>query len=286
MILRLDPRYPMAWRTPTSLQFGIDPELLRIDGVSETQERLLAALAAGVSRPGLTMIAQGEGHELDDLLERVRPLLVAPADTGVDAIALSGTGRLVAVLHQALRDAGASVAAAADAATLAEGAPDLAIIVSSHVTPPALHGLWLRRDVPHLPIIAGDGGVTVGPIVEPGSGPCLLCLELHHRDADPAWPALATQLLGRSADEPAALVLEAAAVALRLVLDRLSNGPAPAVSVRIDAATGRRDYRQWQPHPDCGCRGIEHLLEPLPSPASAGRPGTGWAGVALDPVPR
>jgi len=296
MVLRLDPRYPMVWRTPTSLQFGVDPVVLRLDDVTETQERLLAALAVGVSRPGLTMIARGRHDELDGLLQALAPALLEPAPGRVDAVTLSGNGPLGDALVRALMATGVHVALAPapapDATELADTRPDLAILVHSYVTPPSLHGRWLRRDVPHLPIVISDGAVTIGPIVEPGTGPCLLCLELHRRDADPAWPAIATQLLGRPVEEPPALMLEGAATALRMTLDRLANGAGMAVSVRIDAATGRRDYVQWQPHPDCGCRGIEFLLGSEctagqeTEPASAGRRETDWAGAARDPVPQ
>jgi hypothetical protein len=284
MILRLDPRHPQLWRTPWSVQFGIDPPLLRLEEVTETQERLLAALAVGVSRPGLTMIARGRGDELNALLQAVGPALIEPPVERVDTVALSGSGAIRDPLGRALSDVGVHVSVAADAADLAESRPDLAILVHGYVVPPSLHGLWLRRDVPHLAVVSSQGGVTIGPIVEPGVGPCLLCIELHRRDADPAWPAIATQLLGRALEEQATLVLEGAAAAARMALDRLAHGAGTAFSVRIDAVTGRRDYVEWQQHPECGCRG----LLPLPElePAIAGRRETGWAGAALDPVPR
>lgn len=258
MTLKLDPRHPMLWRTPSSLQFGVDPALIRLEEVSETEERLLAALAVGVSRPGLTMLARGNGTAVDRLLDALAPVMLEPLADRIDLVAISGTGPIVDALANALEAAGVHLEQAADGS----GArPDLAILVNGFVTPPALHGLWLRRDVPHLPLVASDGGVTIGPVVEPGSGPCLLCLELHRRDADPAWPAIATQLLGRTPHIPSPLVLEAAATACRIATARFAGGPGRAVSVRIDAETGRRDYLDWLPHPDCGCRGIEHLLE-------------------------
>jgi bacteriocin biosynthesis cyclodehydratase domain-containing protein len=262
MILKLDPRFPLVWRTPSSLQLGVDPSLVRLDEVTELQERLLAALTLGVSAPGLTMIARGDRGELDALLLAVAPALAEPDGTAEPStIALTGDGPLVDALAAALAGSGVHVELGTAAADLGDPRPDLAILVHHFVVPPDLHGLWLRRDVAHLPIVFSDGGVSVGPIVEPGAGPCLLCLELHRRDADDSWPAIATQLLGRrAAAETPTLVLEAAAHACRLVLDRLAGGPGPAVSVRIDAATGRREETAWQPHPECGCRGIELVL--------------------------
>ncbi len=54
MVLKLDPRFPLVWRTPSSLQLGVDPAVVTLHDVSETTERLLAALVAGV---GLLLLA-------------------------------------------------------------------------------------------------------------------------------------------------------------------------------------------------------------------------------------
>jgi bacteriocin biosynthesis cyclodehydratase domain-containing protein len=288
MVLKLDPRYPVVWRSPSSLQLGVDPAIVRLDDVTELQERMLAALAVGVSLPGIAMIARGREAERDALMRTISLALLHNEQPVAVSVALSGAGAAVDAIATALAGSGVHVDVAADAPGLADSRPDLAILVHHFVVPPSLHSLWLRRDVPHLPVVFSEGGVTIGPIVEPGSGPCLLCLELHRRDADPAWPAVATQLLGRraTADSPV-LVLEAAAIASRMALDRIEGGHGAARSVRIDALTGRRDTVQWQPHPECGCRGIESLLEGASlevaaAPPSAGRRETGWAGAAPD----
>ncbi len=81
MILRLDPRLPIVWRSPSSVQLGVDPPVVVLNEVTEIQERILAALAVGVSEPGLTMIAQGHLDQRDDLLRRLVPALV-PALVG------------------------------------------------------------------------------------------------------------------------------------------------------------------------------------------------------------
>ena len=163
--------------------------------------------------------------------------------------------------------------------------PDLAVMVGHYVLSPSLHSVWLRRDIPHLPVVVADGSVTVGPLIEPGSGPCLLCLELHHRDADAAWPAVASQLLGRRAfAEPALVASEAASLAARAVLGRLRGIRSAADSVRIDAASGERTTTGWLPHPECGCRGIAHLV--AVAPASSRQQETGSPAAARPaPVP-
>ena len=287
MILRLDPRLPLVWRSPASVQLGIDPVVVVLDDVTSLDERMLAALVVGVSDSGLAMIAGQHAAERDALLTALAPALAtAPAQPLSATIAVHGSDSLVSAISSALAHTGIDVLTGPDPSSLAEQRPELAIIAGHHVLAPELHALWLRRDVPHLPVVVGDAGVVVGPVVEPGAGPCLLCLELHRRDLDAAWPAVATQLLGRrSRAETPVLVLEAAAAACRMALERLATGGSAAASVRIDAATGRREVRAWQAHPECGCRGIAHLLgreapagpEAGPSPVL---PGSGWASAA------
>jgi bacteriocin biosynthesis cyclodehydratase domain-containing protein len=274
MILKLDSRYPVLWRTPTSLQVGLDPALLRIENVTEAQERMLAALAVGITEPGLAMIAGGSGDEVDGLVRLLAPALVRETqESAVKSVAISGDGAIVGAVAATFSASGVRVWVGADAATHGRTRPDFAVLVHRFVVPPALHGFWLRRDVPHLPIVFSDTGVLIGPIIEPGIGPCLLCLELHRRDSDQSWPAIASQLLGRSGSaETPLLAAETAGIAARLVIDRLLHGAGAAVSLRIDGQSGKIEKTNWHAHPECGCLGLQ------PESASGSRPGSDWAG--------
>ena len=293
MILRLDPRLPLVWRNPTSVQLGIDPAVVILDEVTSTDERMLAALVVGVSDSGLAMIAGAHTAERDALLNALGPaLLSVPAATVTATVAVHGSESLVVAIASTLAHSGIDVVTGSDAAALAQHCPTFAILAAHYVFPPELHALWLRRDVPHLPVLVSDTAVVVGPIVEPGSGPCLLCLELHRRDRDAAWPAIATQLLGRhSRAETPVLVAEGAAAACRLALEWFAPpGPTAAgaaASVRIDAQSGRREVRSWQVHPECGCRGIAHLMGREQGELRPRQPGTDWASAArLAPAAR
>ncbi|MDF1479547.1 hypothetical protein PYV02_10680 [Leifsonia sp. H3M29-4] len=270
MVLRLDPRFPVVWRTPSSVQLGVDPPVAIVEALTETQERMLAALAVGVSESGLAMLARGHDDERASLIAAIAPALEAPTDEPrVPTVAI--TGPLAEAIVPVLAASGVQVLVGADAGALRDARPDLAIATAHYVLEPELHAFWLRRDVPHLPIVLGDTGATVGPMIEPGTGPCLLCLELHRRDADPAWPAIASQLLGRrSGAESAVLLAELSGMAARAVLARLADGPGPAHSVRLDAATGARRARRWAVHPECGCRGLDALSPGRPESGSAG----------------
>jgi bacteriocin biosynthesis cyclodehydratase domain-containing protein len=146
--------------------------------------------------------------------------------------------------------------------------------VGHYVLEPSSYGFWLRRDIPHLPVLFGDGVATIGPLVEPGVTACLYCLEHHRRDADASWSAIAAQLWGRrsSCETPVASVDVAARVA-RLVLARLSGEKASvATSSRLVVATGGATPRIWLPHPDCGCISLSDTRE-----ANEGRQGSGSA---------
>jgi bacteriocin biosynthesis cyclodehydratase domain-containing protein len=277
VVLKLDPRYPLLWRTPTSLQFGVDAPPVLLPAVTNADERMIAALVGGVSRSGLSAIgtsAGAEEAEVARLLDAVSPVLL-PAPPGPGAagksVALSGTGPTVDGIAAMLRSHGIRVRvndtggkrpefAIPDPAIPDLAIPDLAIIVAQFVIEPELHGLWLRRDVPHLAVVFGDTEVRIGPMIEPGSGPCLHCLERQRTDADPAWPAIASQLWGRSSPAETALASsEAAALTTRLAVARLGDLQSlaellpTATSLHLDADSGRISRRNWCPHPECAC---------------------------------
>ena len=288
MIYRLDSKFPLVWRTPFSVQLGVDPAVVVIEDVTESQEKMLAALTVGITGAGLRLVAHGNEAKRDELLELVAPVLERASEVRpTREVTICGTGEFVDTLARALGSDAVRVTIVCDHHDLPDSRPDLAIIVAAHVIPPAFHGVWLRRDVPHLPVVFSESASVVGPVVEPGSGPCLLCLELHRRDADPSWPAIATQLLGRSgAAESPALLLESAAEVCRIFAAQGSgstNSSVTAKSVRIEGASGARTWTEWAAHPGCGCRSIPPLVD-FEDAATARRRETDWAVAALDPA--
>jgi hypothetical protein len=258
MVLRLDPRFPAVWRNPFSLQFGVSPRTVVLHHLDEATERMLAALASGISRSGLTMIAHSAGAsdaDVDALLARLEPVLVHPVDAEPRRVVVTGTGRLaerlIAVL--AALDVRVTVAASVEAAEATEC--ELAVAIGHYVLDPALHGLWLRRDITHLPVVYGNSSIAIGPFVVPGLTPCLYCLQRHASDADPAWPAISAQLWGRKSPADTELMAgEAAAIVAREVVARLGADRGHRSSqLVIEAATGARSHREFEFHPDCGC---------------------------------
>ena len=62
MVLRLDPAILSVWRSPHSLQFGIDPVRVVLDNVDASRERMIGALEIGTTAAGLgTSARPGSG---------------------------------------------------------------------------------------------------------------------------------------------------------------------------------------------------------------------------------
>jgi len=301
MVIRLNPRYPLVWRSPDTIQFGVDRVRLVLPGVTPAQEHVLAALRGGVPQAGAVMLGRRAGASPADtaaFLRRLRPVLettvlettapettlpettlpgpralAAPAATAPGPTAptvpgivcVDGSGPTADRIRALLGDLGIPT-------RLTDADPALAIVVGHYVLEPARHRRWLRRDIPHLPVVFSDGEVRVGPLVEPGSGPCLYCLELDRVDADRAWPAMASQLLGREAPtESARASIDVAARVAGLVQDRLACGRSElwSASLALDAETGEVRRREHRPHERCGCRSLPGNVTVLAEIAAA-----------------
>ncbi len=257
MVLRLDPRFPLLWRTPQSIQFGTDRPRVVLEVVTHADELVIAALVAGVSRSGAEMIGRSAGlHDgaCDALIRALDPALEHPAPQQVPATAIViGSGETAELVKRLL--VGSGMAVLADEP---DASPEIAVIVAHYVIEPEVHGRWLRRDIPHLAVVFGDEVVRVGPIIRPGTGPCLYCLELHRTDSDPSWPAIASQLWHRrSGIESSLVAAEVAATVARLVLARrIVHRIGPLTTIEIDAGSGERMLREWGSHPECGCASL------------------------------
>jgi hypothetical protein len=255
--------------------------------VSTAVEGMLAALSGGVTRPGLELIAREAGAEaaaVDTLLAELESVMLpqsgdaGPRGTQLPpppTVLLVGSGPFIDGLAAVLSTEGVATTIAPDATAddLANTHCDLAIVASHFVLAPELHGTWLRRDIPHLSVVFSDTAVEVSPLVAPGAGPCLYCLERHRTAADAAWPAIASQLWGRRSRLETALVAgEVALLVARIALDsvRMRLGrqepqsaleshrgyapePAAITTHTLDPATGQWSRTTATPHPDCGC---------------------------------
>lgn len=250
MVLKLAADVPLVWRSPTGIQLGAARPIAVLDDVTPAHERLLAALAAGISETGFAMMARAAGADADRLLDRIAPALDTPQPPP-PRVAVYGEGRLA---EELVRQLGRC------------DDPELVLLVAAWVLAPSEHGAWLRRDVPHLPVVVGDR-IVVGPLVVPGETACLHCVGLARRDADAAWPAIATQLHGR----PAPVLSRTAIAEAAAFVARHLAGDAPGTSWELDPRDGTISVARWGRHPECSC---------------AAPTGTDWAPVVVRAGPR
>lgn len=268
MVLRLDPAIPFVWRDLHTLQFGVDPAITVLEELTRGQERLVAALTKGVTTSGFRMLAEGEvtSRQRDELLARLTPcLLPEEPPTATRGAVVLGSGALASELARLLDEAGLRTHEA-------PARPDLVVLVADRVLPAADHRAWLRRDIPHLPLVVGDAAITLGPLVMPGVSACLHCAFLHRRDADAAWPAIAAQLAALPAPPPHPLrSASAAAHAARLVAAFLDGRAEPGREWRIEHDGETVSERLVPPHPECRC---------------AAPPGSDWVHADATAAPR
>jgi bacteriocin biosynthesis cyclodehydratase domain-containing protein len=209
-----------------------------VSGYGRLAVPIAAALAeAGVGHvdPALNGRAEPSDAGLGGLL---------PGDTGAWRSTAAGEAVLRAAPHTNLRP-------------LRDGTATF-VVQAGAQRPAELTALaYARRGLPHLSVELRDGLAVVGPLVTPAGSPCLNCLDLHRRDRDPSWPALAAQLsTSQGPAQPCATTTALIAVgyAAHEVLTFIDGGEPQTVGTTIEiAGPGRERRRTWTTHPRCGC---------------------------------
>ncbi|MDT4941015.1 MAG: hypothetical protein QOJ34_1104 [Pseudonocardiales bacterium] len=213
---------------------------VEVSGRSRVATQLAVVLAAaGVGR--VHCAADGVAQ-----LHQVAPGGISMADEG---------DLLPVATERALR----RVAPQIDTAPLPLGErPLLTVLAVDGPVPDERHIALHAADNPYLTVSLGLESGVVGPLVLPGLTSCLRCADLHRRDRDPAWSALAVQLTVQGRYGPAsaaALATIVAGVAAQQVLAFL-DGDEPASlegTIELHLPDWRLRRRSWPPHPDCGC---------------------------------
>lgn len=138
--------------------------------------------------------------------------------------------------------------------------PDLVVLVARSALASRAAATWLRLGIPHLPVLTQGHRVVIGPLIQPGNGPCLRCMDLHRRDRDPAWPSLLVQLAPPLLErEPAVntestLTAVAAGLTAMVIHSHLDGACLPVgVSLELSLPWPRLTHRVWVAHPACRC---------------------------------
>ena len=250
ILTRLNPRAPLLWRDEHTLQLG-DDDGPRVETDAAWVEPLLSRLRSGFRRGSFDVIAHAAGAPREaarTLLARLDPLLLDDPPPSrpawVEAIGFTD-GRSEYRMREALADEGVPL--------VEHGRdPAVAVVLVRGAAAALQFARYLREDVPHLPVAFEPGRVTIGSLVLPGASACLACRDAHATDADPAWPLLHTQMIGRDPGPlRAAQVAEAGRLAALLLAD---DGATDERVVRV-SADGSRVWRSVSFHEGCRCRG-------------------------------
>ena len=265
MSIRLDPRLPLVWRDPSTLQIGVDHPVVVLDGLTVRDERFLSLVSAGHGRDGVAALATRAGWPQGDaqaLVDRLEPALVPSPPPRAVAVTLAGDNRMAEETHLLLSDSGVGVVRV-DAVSVVTAPPcHLGLSFTHQVHDPEVTSAWLRRDVSHLTVVSGDRSTRVGPFVVPGVTACSRCLDLYRSEVETCWGVIAGQLWGRRGPEPG--LVEAREIAVRaarrvlshLTADRDPDGVDDAVIETIDGATGAVNRSTSRLHPACGCAAL------------------------------
>lgn len=286
-MLSLDPSFPAVWRSASALQFGAEPVAV-LDDPQPWQLRMVRELERGVPDASFVPFARAFGAPSDDAATRLlarlrRALTTGPASRRVvslhrDEAVTEAQADLVA---RGLAAAGfdAVVRHPFDPIDQPEGGAAAVVFIVPRVVPPGAAAALMASDIPHLPVVLTGPGADIGPFVQPGDTACLACVAAHRRDADPAWPAVAAQLIGRPVDVEPAVLWEAGMVAGRLIDERARRRLDRTRSVALRAGSLHRDVRTHRPHAECRCRslaGSATAAAPVPlaptSPTAFARP--------------
>jgi hypothetical protein len=282
-------------RRPGEVQFGVLEGGPIVSGVTPDEARLLARLDGTMPPEAVGLVARASGvskrrwRALLDLVVRLgllEPVPAArseqpptvggqPASPGSHVL-IEGDGSLADDLRRLLGSD--SVGWVGSVGTESEGdesgseaaQPGVVVLVADIALDPRRGDLWLRRGVPHLPVVTTGSRAVVGPLVDSAAeSPCLWCLDLHRTDRDAAWPTVMTQVATVPVDsgaaqpephrrpvpvrpsEPGLSQLVAGTVAALVARSAVGDPPPPGVAVEVSLPWPRLDHRRWRLHPRC-----------------------------------
>lgn len=181
--------------------------------------------------------------------------LLAPPPRPRPLVPVVGTGPIARQIVRLL--AGSGRASPLASPTPPQAAPDALVVVCPATIEPdrVLMAELVRTGRPHLVVRCEPERAVVGPLVEPGRGPCTRCTDLTRRDLDPAWPYLLAQLCRMECTPSPEQEAWAAATATTQVLCWLAEGEPETrgATLELDAAGATLAARAWASRPECGC---------------------------------
>lgn len=277
-------------RPDGSVQIGLGPRSVRLIGLTDAECRWLAAvdpaaaLTSAVATAALEDIDPARATEVLDRL--VTGGLLHPAPPGdLHHVAVVGSGALPALLVDVLGQSDRLHATRVRPGAEAEAPAVVAVLVSASPVAPDAAQPWLAAAVPVLPVWCLPDQASIGPLLRPGRGPCLHCLDLTRSGVDPGWPWLRAQLTRAHVTGPEpvdglpAVRLLAAGLTTTLLLDHLGGRlTTPEWSFEVATPGPTLERHRWPAHPECPECGSPPLRALSTAPDDgAPSPGSGWS---------
>jgi hypothetical protein len=263
-MLRLDPAYPPLWRDEATVQFGADPVAV-ITGVAVWQERLLSELESGIPDAALEPIAAALGAPAGaagEFVRRISRAMATPVASAPPRVILQLPDRpavpALDAVGESLEAAGFDVLTGASAISDEHETHPTVLMLAHHIIEPRRAAVLMGRDIPHLPVVFTGTRVEIGPFVRPGRTACLACVAAHRCEADPAWPQLAAQLLGRTPPAVSLAAMWEAGLTAARMLSAAERRPGRQTvhSVTLRVPSGGQTTRTHRPHAACRCRSL------------------------------
>lgn len=260
-VYRIRSTRPLIWRTPHSLQVGIDPPQIRVDDIPDTAAPLIHALRDGVSDEGLGMLAERlkvSASTVKSIVQTLSPSFDQPESTAAHSVTVTGHSTATQIISSVFDTWGFDAVHRDEPAPHTPGAT--VVLAGDYVANPRWSAALSHTSTPHVPVIFSDLSITVGPLVTPGTTPCLSCHELWRRDEEPEWLSIGSQLWDTPAPTATLHGAQRAVALCAMLLGELGTDgiDLPPSGVQLEMRPGSRtsSRREITFHPECRCRGL------------------------------
>lgn len=234
----------------------------RVQQIADTLEQ------AGLTRPGTPVLPSGGigawslarlRHGREELLGGQDASSLTERRAGA-LVTIDGRGSLAGDIARLLTSARVGQIRSGWYASASEDldrtSPDPCLIITvGTLLPRSRAAGWLARGIAHLPVTAGTASVDIGPLIVPGSGPCLECIARQDGAAPRAGLEGHDPVTDGQSEtvhvEPALAALAAGAAAM-LTLGHIDAYP-PPLGVRWHCALPLPSLAtsRWRIHPEC-----------------------------------
>lgn len=242
-----------------------------VSGLNDAETRAVVALGSMTARQwGSARIARPPSTRWSSVVQLLGDAAaqVTDPESAMGGVWVAGTGSVADAVRDVLCAMGASVGRPDSPDTTGSADPALAILVAAEHVPAAAGAPWRRDGVPHLPVALGAGRIVIGPLIRPGEGPCLRCMDHYRAVWDPGWADIVSggpwtdERAAVRHDDVAGLLTPAFAPAdLRAVVAGLvglvargqrGGRPLPVgVSLTMTSPDPRIQHRLWRANPRC-----------------------------------